>query len=55
MKPAPFDQKEHDKVCAKEDCIKYGTPTMGVDHSNHYRPIEELMELASKVKEKEND
>ncbi len=39
MKPAPFSQKDHDKDKAKADCIKYGTPTMGVDHSSHYKPI----------------
>ncbi len=50
MKPAPFNQKDHDKEKAKADCIKYGTPRMGVDHSNHYKRIEVLMGL-----EKEKD
>lgn len=39
MKPAPFSQREHDKEIAKDDCIKHGTPTMGVDHGNHYKPV----------------
>ncbi len=38
MKPAPFDRKELDREKAKSDCIKYGTPTLGVDHNNHYQP-----------------
>lgn len=28
-----------DKEKAKADCKKYGTPTPGVDHSSHYKPI----------------
>ena len=24
---------------AYRDCIEYGTPTPGVDHRNHYKPI----------------
>ena len=28
---------------AYRDCIKYGTPTPGVDHGNHYKKIEVLM------------
>lgn len=38
-----FDRKELDKEQAKDDCIKYGTPTLGIDHSNHYKKIEVLM------------
>ncbi len=26
------------KEQAYDDCVKYGTPTPGVDHSNHNRP-----------------
>ncbi len=37
MKPAPFNQKELDKEIAYDDCKKYGTPTLGVDHRNHYK------------------
>ncbi len=36
-------QKDIDKERAYTDCIKYGTPTPGVDHSNHYVKIEVLM------------
>ncbi len=50
MKPTPFNQKDHDKEEAKAECIKYGTPRMGVDHSNHYVKIEVLMGI-----EKEKD
>ncbi len=53
MKPAPFNQKDHDQDEAKADCIKHGTPTMGVDHSNHYEKIELLIEIEPK-KEKES-
>jgi len=42
-------QKDIDAERAKQDCIKYGTPTMGVDHSNHYKPIKELMHLPENV------
>ncbi len=38
MKPAPFDRKELDREEAYDDCKKYGTPTLGVDHRNHYKP-----------------
>ncbi len=53
MKLAPFDQKETNREEAKADCIKYGTPTLGVDHSNHYKkmPYETLKEAD---KEKSN-
>lgn len=44
-----FDRKELDKEQADDDCKKYGTPTPGVDHSNHYVDIKVLM-----GKEKEN-
>lgn len=27
------------KEQVRDDCIKYGTPTLGVDHSNHYKKI----------------
>ena len=47
-------QKEIDKEQAIDDCIKYGTPTPGVDHSNHYKKIEVLMGI-EKEKEKPND
>ncbi len=43
MKPAPFNQKDHDRDEARAEYFKYGTPTLGVDHSNHYKPIEVLM------------
>ncbi len=32
-------QKDIDKEQAVADCIKYGTPTLGVDHSNYYKPL----------------
>jgi len=54
VKPAPFNQKDHDKEEAIADCIKYGTPTLGVDHSNHYEKIEVLMGIEPK-KEKDDD
>ncbi len=38
MKPAQISQKDIDKEEAKDACIKYGTPTPGVDHNNHYMP-----------------
>ena len=31
-------QREIDKLRAVKDCIEYGTPTPGVDHSDHYKP-----------------
>lgn len=31
------------KEQARDDCIKYGAPNLGVDHSNHYKRIEVLM------------
>ena len=52
MKPAPFNQKDHDKEIAYEDCIRFGTSTPGVDHSNHYEKIEVLMGIEP---EKEKD
>ena len=52
MKPAPFDQKDHDRKEANADCIKHGTPTLGVDHRNHYVKIEVLMGIEPK-KEKD--
>ncbi len=39
MKPAPVDQKETDREEAKADCIKCGAPTLGVDHSSHWKKI----------------
>lgn len=36
-------QREIDKIRAVDGCIKYGTPTPGVDHGNHYVKIEVLM------------
>ncbi len=39
MKPAPYNQKETDREEAKTDCIKCGTPNLGVDHSNHWKKI----------------
>ncbi len=47
-----LDRKELDREEAKDDCIKHGAPTLGVDHNNHYRPIEELMAI-EEDKEKE--
>ena len=32
-------QKELDKEQANADFITYGTPTPGVDHSNHWKPL----------------
>lgn len=29
--------KDELKEEAKADCIKYGAPNLGVDHSNHYK------------------
>lgn len=52
MRPAPFSQKELDREEARNDCIIYGTPTPGVDHSSHYKTIEVLMGID---KEKDND
>ncbi len=46
-------QKELDKERARKDCIKYGTPSPSVDHSNHYVKIEVLMGLEP-AKEKDN-
>ncbi len=43
MKPAPFNQKDHDQAEARAECIKHGTPTPGVDHRSHYKKIEALM------------
>ena len=40
---------------AYRDCIKYGTPTPGVDHNNHYRPIEELIEIARQANIQETE
>lgn len=31
-------RKELDKEEAYRDCIESGTPTLGVDHSSHYKP-----------------
>ncbi len=40
MKHAPFSQKELDKEQAMDDCIKYGTPTLGVKHGiPRYGPL----------------
>ncbi len=52
MKPAPFNQKDHDQEEAKNACIKFGTPTLGVDHRSHYKKIEVLMGIEPE-KEKE--
>lgn len=27
------------KEATKDDCIKYGAPNLGVDHSAHYKPL----------------
>ncbi len=43
MKPAPYNQKETNREEAKSDCIKYGAPNLGVDHSSHWKKIEVLM------------
>ena len=32
-------RREQVKEEAVNECIEYGTPTMGVDHGNHYKPI----------------
>ncbi len=32
-------RREQVKDEAVNDCVEYGTPTIGVDHSNHYKPI----------------
>ncbi len=47
-------RKDIDKEQAVADCIKYRTPTPGVDHSNHYKKIEVLMGI-KEDKEKPND
>ncbi len=39
MKPAPYNQKETNREEAKSDCIKYGAPNLGVDHSSHWKKI----------------
>ncbi len=31
-----FDRKELDREEAKDDYLKHGAPTLGVDHSSHY-------------------
>ncbi len=31
-----LDRKELDREEAKDDCIKHGAPSLGVDHSSHY-------------------
>ena len=33
------ERKELDKEEARDDCKKYGAPTPGVDHSNHWKKI----------------
>ncbi len=38
MKPNPPTQKDIDKEKAYAECIASGVPTMGVDHSSHYKP-----------------
>ena len=39
--------KELDREEARDECIKYGAPNLGVDHSNHYKkiPYETLREV----------
>ena len=27
------------KERAKDDCVKYGAPNLGVDHSNYWKPM----------------
>lgn len=51
MKPALFSQKELDRERAKEDCVKYGIPTPGVDHSSHYKKIPYAKQEADKEKD----
>lgn len=34
-----LERKEQLKEQAYDDCKAYGTPTMGIDHSNHYKPL----------------
>ena len=46
------DMQEALKEQAKDDCVKYGAPNLGVDHSNHYKKIEVLMSIDE---EKDND
>ncbi len=52
-----LEYKEQLKEQAYDDCVKYGTPTMGIDHSNHYKTMTELMEIVRKIDmtEKPND
>jgi len=44
--------KELDREETRDDCIKYGAPNLGVDHSNHWKkmPYETVPD-----KEKPND
>ncbi len=48
------EMREAIKERARDDCIKYGAPNLGVDHSNHYVKIEVLMGIEDD-KEKAND
>ncbi len=33
-----ISEKDVQKDRAVADCINFGTPTLGIDHSSHYRP-----------------
>ena len=48
MKHNPPSQEDIDREEAIADCVKYPPPTMGVDHSNHYKKIEVLMGIEPK-------
>ncbi len=43
--------KELDREEAINDCIKYGAPNLGVDHSNHWKkiPYETLKEVDKEI------
>ena len=47
-----LERKEQLKEQAKDDCfVRFGTPTPGVDHSNHYEkiPYETLKEVDKEI------
>ena len=45
------DMQEALKEQAYDDCIKGGTPNLGVDHSNHYKkiPYETLKDVDKEI------
>ncbi len=50
------DMREALKEQAYDDCIKYGTPTLGVDHGTHYKLLPyQTSATPDDKQEKEND